>query len=287
MADNIAYDIVDGSGGRKTRTGWILDRIATVYNIDVSVPASKVILYAVDVLNAGDLTHEPILIGSEHPDREGLYLSDFELAGIDPDAVKVRLVYKEYPFADQVRRVGATTSQVVTNRGYFINPDTGVPWPFLSDMQVKYTFPADYEGVNKEKYAGKEFTTGAESTKLSPESTIVITRQVRIGETELSRLARDFVGKVNKSGWLLAPDDPAYTWLCTGIEGISNDNGSSYVITYSFQYREDYWMQTVLYIDPNTGRPPSDVDYGEGVVPGSKNSYTVQELAEFNILALA
>ncbi len=60
----------------------------------------------------------------------------------------------------------------------------------------------------------------------------------------------------------LAPGDPAGVWLCAGIEGISNDNGLSYVITYSFHHRSDYWEQTVIYIDPNIGRPPKDLAFG-------------------------
>lgn len=282
MADDIAYEIVDGSGGRKTRTGWELDRIATVYNIDITVPASAVILYAVDVLE-----NDGIIIGSAHPSRSTLFLSDFELGGISTEAVDVRLIYKEYPFGDQVIRVGATTSQVVTNQGFLVNQTTKAVATSLSDMQVKYTFPADYEGVNKDVYKGKEFETGVESTKLIPERTIVITRQEVITGPAVSEMARDFVGKVNRSGWLLAPGDLSHTWLCNGIEGVSNDNGLSYVITYSFQYREDKWTQTVIYLDPNTGRPPPDVAKGEGNTISSKNTYAMQGNADFNELGLS
>ncbi len=140
MADDIAYEIVEGSGGRKTRRGWILDRIATVYNIDITVPASAVILYAVDVLE-----NDGVVIGSVHPSRAGLYLTDFELAGLSTDGVKVRLIYKDFPFADTNIRIGATVNQVVTNRGFLVNEGTDRPAATLSDMHVKYTFPAERE----------------------------------------------------------------------------------------------------------------------------------------------
>lgn len=281
MADNIAYEIIDGSGGRKTRTGWELDRIATVYHIDITVPASAVILYAVDVLE-----NDGVIIGSSHPSRSTLYLSDFELLGISTEAVKVRLIYKEYPFGDGVIRVGATTSQVVSNVGLLVNQTTSVPALGVSDMKVKYTFPADYEGVNKEKYAGLEFETGVETSKLVPEQTIIITRQEIITGGDLNNLARTFVGATNSTDWNLVPEDDKRTWLCTGIEGISNDNGLTYIITYSFQYRKDKWDQVVIYIDPNTGRPPPDIAFGEGDVISSKNKYAVQDSEDFNGLGL-
>ncbi len=300
MADNIAYDIVAGSGGRKTRKGWILDRIATVYNIDLSVDANTVILYAVDVLNAGDATHEPINIGSEHPARAGLYLTDFLLMGISTEAVKVRLVYKEFPYADRNIRIGATVNQVVTNRGFLVNEATDKPATSLTDMKVKYTFPADYEGVNKEKYAGKTMETGAEASKFIPNRTIIISQQEVFatvpgeptGADIINNLAEDFVGTINKPGWLVVPQDPAGVWMCMSIEGISNDSGLSYTVTHSFQHNSDFWEQTVIYIDPNTSRPPKDLAVGEvdgeGVFQiGSKNRYAFQESADFNDLGLA
>ncbi len=281
MADEIAYEIVDGSGGRKTRTGWELDRIATVYNIDITVPASAVILYAVDVLEA-----DGVIIGSAHPSRSTLYLSDFELMGISTEAVKVRLVYKEFPFGDEVIRVGAVTSQVVSNMGFLKNQTTKEFATSLTDMSVVFTFPTNYEGVNSALYAGKTMTTGVEATLFIPERTIVVTKQEVVTGGYVSELAREYVGMVNADDWDLAPGDAIGTWLCTGIEGISNDNGLSYTITYSFQYRADQWTQTVIYIDPNTGRPPDDVKLGVGTTISSKNTYAMQGNALFNALGL-
>ncbi len=294
MADDIAYEIVDGSGGRKTRRGWVLDRIATVHNIDLSVPASAVILYAVDVLEADD-----VIIGSVHPSRAGLYLTDFELAGIDPDAVKVRLVYKEFPYADTNIRIGATVNQVVTNRGYLVNEATDRPAAALSDMQVKYTFPADYKVGNDTSYANQTYETGAEASKFIPNRTIIVSRQEVFatvpgepaGADIINNLARDFVGTINASGWLVVPQDPAGVWMCMGIEGISNDNGLSFTITYSFQHNEDFWEKTAIYLDPHISRPPPDLAFGTGAAGGateigSKNRYAFQKSADFNELGL-
>ncbi len=50
------------------------------------------------------------------------------------------------------------------------------------------------------------------------------------------------------------------TLLCVGIESTSQDNGYSWQITYSFQYKADTWDATVVYIDPETDRPHKNVD---------------------------
>ncbi len=280
MAGTIAYDIVEGTGGRKTRTGWIIDRIATVYNI-TGVSASAVMLEAVAVLE-----NDGVTINSSHPSLATAFLTDFEPGVQSADTFTVRLIYKEFPFGEEIIRVGATTSQVVTNRGFLVNQTTKTPAVALSDMQVKYTFPANYEGVNKERYASKEFTTGVEGPLFIPERTIVITRQEIITGAALSSLARDFVGRTNDGAWDLAPGDGPNTWLCTGIEGISNDNGLTYVITYSFQFRQDEWNHTVIYMDPNTSRPPPDVAFGAGTTISSKNTYAMQDNVDFNGLGL-
>ena len=286
MAVQIAIDIIDGDRGRKTRTGCELDRIATVYGLTGT--GNQRTMAAIEWLEAGTLLAEgAITINTVHPYKSTAHLTDFEPMAISADTVTIRLVYKEYPFRDRVIRVGATTSQVVTNHGFLVNEADDKPATTLTDMKVKYTFPADYEGVNKEKYASKEFETGAEASKFVLGNTIIVTRQEDISGAALNNKVRDFVGTINNAGWLLAPGDPAGVWLCAGIEGISNDNGLTYVVTYSFQYRADYWEITVVYIDPNTGRPPKDLAFGtsEGDI-GSRNRYAFQESADFNELGL-
>ncbi len=288
MAVQIAIDIIDGDGARKTRTGCQLDRIATVYGLTGT--GNQRTMAAIEWIEGGSLLAEgAITINTPHPYKATAYLTDFEPMAISADAVKIRLVYKEYPFGDRVIRVGATTSQVVTNRGFLVNEADDKPATTLTDMKVKYTFPANYEGVNKEKYAGKTFETGVEASRFTPNRTIVVTRQEVVTAQYINDMADDFVGRIGSSGWLLAPGDPAGVWLCAGIEGISNDNGLSYVITYSFQHRSDFWEQTVIYIDPNIGRPPKDLAPGTpGTTTeiGSKNRYAVQNSADFNDLGL-
>ena len=212
-------------------------------------------------------------------------MTDFEPQAITADAVQIRLVYKEYPYSsDDVIRVGATISQVVANLVFLINQTTDERATELSDMKVKYTFPADYEVV---KYAGKTFEKGVEASRFTADRTISVTRQYPSSVLDgqgINDLARSYVGKTNASDWEMTPGDALRSWLCAGIEGISNDNGLSYVVAYSFQHRGDGWDKTVIYIDPNDGRPPPDIEFGVGNTISSKNKYAVQESVDFNAI---
>ena len=286
MAVQIAIDIIDGDRGRKTRTGFELDRVATVYGL--SGTGNQRTMAAIEWLEDGSLLAEgAITINTPHPYKATAYLTDFEPMAITADAIKIRLVYKEYPFRERVIRIGAVISQVVTNRGFLVNEATDKPAATLTDMQVKYTYPADYKAGDDTSYANQTYQTGVEALKFAPDRTIVVTRQEIVTSQDVNDKAADFVGRIGSSGWLLAPTDPAGVWLCTGIEGISNDNGLSYVITYSFHHRADYWEQTVIYLDPHNGRPPKDLVFGASLGDiGSKNRYAVQNSADFNDLGL-
>lgn len=293
MAVQIAIDIIDGDGARKTRTGSELDRIATVYGLTGT--GNQRTMAAIEWLEGGSLLAEgAIEINTPHPYKTTARLTDFAPVAITADAVKIRLVYKEFPFAANVIRVGAVTSQVITNFGNFVyqqaagSHEAGYVEGATTDMSVTYTFPANYQGVNKQQYAGKTFTTGLEASKFAPERTISITRQIDTaglvgitGGQVVNDLARIYVGKTNETDWDVTPGDAPRTWICMGIEGISNDNGLTYIVTYTFQYRADKWDVMVIYLDPNTSRPPSDL-----VTDTGKCKYAVQSTVDFNALGL-
>ncbi len=64
--------------------------------------------------------------------------------------------------------------------------------------------------------------------------------------------ARHFVGKVNSTSVF---GDPPRFWMCTRIDGISDDGGQTYNVTYEFQRNRDTWDAVVVAIDPATGKP--------------------------------
>lgn len=68
-----------------------------------------------------------------------------------------------------------------------------------------------------------------------------------------------FAGTVNTS---TIGDFAARTLLCLGIEGTSSDDGLTWQVTYRFQYNANTWDATVVYVDPDTGRPHDDINIG-------------------------
>jgi len=69
--------------------------------------------------------------------------------------------------------------------------------------------------------------------------------------------ARDAVGRVNSQDIGLYARG---TLLLARIDADSDDNGDTFTVQYEFQYRPSGWAQTIVYIDPQTDRPPTDVN---------------------------
>ena len=91
-------------------------------------------------------------------------------------------------------------------------------------------------------------------------------------------LSKLFVGRVNASTFL---GEPAETWLCTAIEGVSEDGGVTWTVTYEFEYRSDTWRAEVVFIDEKTNRPVSGLTVGVEL-----KTYQVYPLANFGTLNL-
>lgn len=91
-----------------------------------------------------------------------------------------------------------------------------------------------------------------------------------------------YVGKVN-STTLGSGTYAVRTLLCLGIEGITQDDGETWQVTYRFQYRPDTWRATVYFIDPETDRPADGINIGTG---DGVETVDVYEEANFSSLNL-
>jgi hypothetical protein len=96
--------------------------------------------------------------------------------------------------------------------------------------------------------------TGASVQYMRPVSGLRFTRR------ELSRpdaRAQEYVGKVNSRK--LFEDGDEKLWMCTRLDGTTDDNGESYNVTYEFQKAAnsaDGWRGFAYYTDPATGQLP-------------------------------
>ena len=251
-------DLIDGNNALLTRTGWQLTRIAIVSGA-TGTGHSKIL----DAFNRlGDN------IGDQHPSLPTAYLMNISPMSISSDTVKFRLDYAEYPFADTVVSIGSTVSQIEANKD--VNDEV---------FELEYTYPSDYHISD---YASETITTGAVIALYAPETLMTVRKHITgTNYLEVVNYSRDYVGKTNMSGWLIHPTSPENTWLCTGITGETDDGGLTYLVTYSFHYREEGWDSEIVYMDPNTGKPPSDVVDDVGI-----KTYQMYETANFNNLYL-
>ncbi|MHC4145162.1 MAG: hypothetical protein ACYSUD_10330 [Planctomycetota bacterium] len=90
----------------------------------------------------------------------------------------------------------------------------------------------------------------------------LVLRVQRMEKGSPDQKARDFVGTVNSKA--IGIDGPR-TWLCTRVDGTSNDGGDTYKVTYEFQYNKELWIFIGIWIDPTTDKPVPSKDFdGEG-----------------------
>lgn len=74
--------------------------------------------------------------------------------------------------------------------------------------------------------------------------------------------AMEYTGTVNTGRWL---DGDTHTWLCRAINGVSDDGGKSFRVTYEFQYLPDTWDPVVIAVDPTTGEKVLSPIWGQGI----------------------
>ncbi len=107
--------------------------------------------------------------------------------------------------------------------------------------------------------AANMVTQGARVAVLKPQTEMSLTR---LQTTHPARTARMYAGTVNRTA--IFEGEPG-TWLCTSIDGESEDGGVTFLVTYRFQYNSQGWQPTVSYTNPKTNRPPADLVAGVGI----------------------
>jgi len=251
----VKIDLVDGHRATLTRRGWEnVDRLALVSGVTGS--AHERLKAAADAL--AEL--EPAIeIGAEHPSLPNLYLERIEPEALATDTAKLRLVYQR-PEAgrsivgETLIETGATLAEVETN----VDIDGTV-------MEVLYV------------KGGTSYRQGGTVSVARPQRTLVITRTEA---DDPDAKADGYVGHLNESPWR---GHAAKTVRCNAIVGTSRDGGDTYQVRYEFERGSPphYWKKTIVYRDPETGRPPDDLVEGLGI-----KHYEQYPLANFGLLGL-
>lgn len=262
MATVVFMDLLNGnSGNLNLSKGWTFDRQATVSGVTGDAHEK--------VINAANADGMP-KTGDPHPNFHGVILQDINCLSVSADIVKLVLKYRApdglVPTADDVVvRVGSSLSQVETN----VDRNGNV-------LFTTYTYPSDYE--LRPELRSKTIKQPAIVQKLIPVPDLTLTRLEDESPLVLSSI---YVGAVNSVPF---QGGAARTWMCTNIDGISQDGGEKWNVTYSFQHRRDTWDKTIVFEDPQTSHPPV-FDTPAATALGIK-TYQIYQLIDFNALAL-
>jgi hypothetical protein len=142
--------------------------------------------------------------------------------------------------------------------------DTQTPIVQLGSSVVSSQTQLDKDGnqlvVSITTAGGDSLTQTGEVEIQEPQTIIQFERKEQADPLSKSLAYTGSVNNATFKGWA------ARTWLCLGIEGISDDGGSTYKVTYRFQYRAATWDAKIAFIDPATDKIHADVTTSNGIL---------------------
>lgn len=245
----VKWDQVEDAQATLGAGGWRVTRGAVVS--DLSAPAPARILEAVNALG--------VSIGQPHP-----VLPDCNLVSIDPrhespSVIRCTLNYEVVGLLEPevgpetVIEFGSSLREGVTRK----DKDGKV-------LVITYTDASD-----------RSFSNALALPILRPGITMTVRRTEKASPG--AKIKR-YVGKLNDNTWA---GFAMATWLCTGIKGVSRDEGATWDVVYTFEVAPIGWKAEGSYIDPETGEMPGDVGVGNGI-----DTFHVYEREAFSNLGL-
>jgi hypothetical protein len=274
----VVKDIVDGTSVGEGGRGRTATRVFHVTGVTGS-PTTKAVVA---------LRHREVAqLGEVHPEYPELYCTDRSVNFMDSENARVTAQYAIPSFERGDLPPGSTGDVAVPP-----DDETGgaVDLGTISVSAAGSTFETDLDIFGKQMVCAHDIqvrgglsTTDEFGKRIVP---LVTKRVEQVQRAQISRpsvvlrvsrmekgspdgKARLYVGTVNSKpiGF-----DPARSWLCTRIDGTSNDGGETYKVSYEFQYNRDLWIFIGIWIDPQTEKPVE-----------SKNFNTDEEFKVFQV----
>jgi hypothetical protein len=262
----VKLDTIDACSGRLTVAGWEWERGAIITGLTPTNPYG---------LGQAAFAATGLAIGDAWPGGGGAVLEEAVPIAISPDQVRLRLVYRQ-PISNydlNVWKVSVTGSlaMVQTNKDAAGNAVT-----------VSYTWPTSESDPNypteNSELAGKTRTVGDLRSVLRPELSIVASRRTVVYDPIVETLALQ--GHVNSSLW---HGGAAGGWLCELCSFVSEVYGGNIWIQtvqlHARPWSTTGWKSRVMFVDRNTGYPPSDLVENTGM-----KDVTDYPSADFSVL---
>jgi hypothetical protein len=238
MPLHITEDLVLGASYKFTRTGPTLVRLFDVAGL---TPGKQTLAQAASAVDAVSNARIP-RYGEPHPAVPNLFAIEIEAEPISGSrtAARVKVIYGT---PEQAAVPGAVKIRIGEAGGHKLMTQL----PDGSLAVVKYTDP---DGNTLEEHLQipvPSANTVLEITRLEPGSPL--------------KLSEKFRRTVNASPW---QGGEAKTWLCRGIDGMSQGSLARYEVRYVFEYDPDGWERLEYFVDRYTGKVPDDVAISPG-----------------------
>lgn len=260
----VIIDLIAGSSVNQSEKGYTAVRAAIVYDI-VGNKDAKIFnaLQDPDLPKRGDL----------HPSIPNLILDVISARSIDTDKVLVNLNYRQLQGED---RPPNEASPAQISVGATVQLRTTESDKDGNQIILEHTFTDFAEDGTASLRTEKQ---GVELQVPVVQPTI---RLVRREPRDPLQKALKFLGTVNKTSF--AGGDKGQ-WLCTRLEGDSDDGGVSYMVTYEFQFLQKGWTGPVRFIDPVTRKPPEDLVQDVGIL--EVETFEEEDFSDLNLGELA
>jgi len=249
-------DIIDGSR-LKEENGVVvsIDRVFILSDLPIGIVADEVLKTALDDRSIP-------LRSATHPIFSNLVVMSRVPKALGPTIVQVTVTYAvpgggsfDPPFGSQYMNSGGTSVEQTERALHRLNQSKapnggGIPQGDAAGDQitVQYTPP----GATEAKIQNGEITPF--------EGRSVMTFGAQITTTAPWLLAESWVNQVN-NGPFFYSQAPARTWLVTDMTyeltvRTSSNGFPIYEMSLTLRHNSDTWDPFVIFIDPETGRPP-------------------------------
>lgn len=238
------------------------------HNVDYLVTGPGSLL---DAINAVGVPH-----GTQSSEIPGIYALDFNARteADDPEVKRVTVGYRlpQQTTSDQDPPPPVSSGGTVSV-GARLQPVTRSLDFAGNQITTEHTYVETDPSGNTTR--NELVTQPAEVEALIPTTVLAVTRTE--SDSPLT-FAKDFVGFLNNSTFA---GEATRKWLCTAIDGVSDDGGNTYETTYEFEFRNDGWDVEVVHIDPQTNKPVSPITVGVEL-----KTFTIYGTANFGALNL-
>lgn len=266
MARAVVLDITDGASIELTKDGYRAVRTARVSGL-FGAGAAR-LLFA---MNAQGMPQ----YGETHPSLAGLPVGRIYAALASEGSTDIATVTIEYFYPtgghmhfaniEEVRESGLPQLEIVST----VQPAT--TQFYLDNQGNKHQIILPYE--RRDPDTGTTTPLPDQSGTVEYQLPMTVFRYMRRERTPVDVVrskSREFVGTINNVA--IFDEAGVHFWMCTRLDGVSDDAGQTSNVTYEFQRHPDTWNPVVIYVDPVTQLPVADPD---ALPPGLTNGAQV------------